>query len=889
MVSILDNKKTAELVIEKSLDSYEKINPESLATIIENNGRQENDNDLTVQEHINNSKIHLTKDDVISYTEKYLTLDNVIEGDNITLEKDSEGNTVRISTTYVDSKSYMTPSSLVPQDTTITITPIEDTDNKVYIRANIPDVSHFLVPSNIRAKDDTIQVYGEKYSNNVYIQAKQIGYSAGSGLRLEGNTFVNALPDKEVVLNAGTNVFIEGEYPEFTISAENRFKVAAFDPSETYVKDVLVTYNNGLYVCIVDESTPGAFNPEEWSMLAGYEMFRKTIVIEESTDTIDLTPYGINPILDKNSLIVNIGGVLQSSDNYTIQPNGLTIQFIEAIPSNSSVEVMILGNTIMDAHDSTANITDWESNVYYNVGNVVIHNNGLWKCLEKHASGITFDATKWQLLAGYVKKIHTFHTDEETTQIILPEIVYSNSDLMINVGNTLLMNNTYKLGPDGKKITFEEPIEAGTDIEVTILTHGVVADTQVPNPNGKRNQYVMSNDRGTGYVLYNREDFMKQLQIHELYDPTSHSNCVFGSAEDGSGFKWYNPQELASKAGIRNTANGLTVRSLGTNLVEIASGSVIDSTESVLMRLIQPIIKNFGAAWEYGTNKGSMLGTIDNPWTQPNTTEDTEARLRVFTTEYQSDREGWRAIDAHETDGNGWLANTTSAMWEYDSPFPIKITKFRFVNQTSGLLNVWSKDIDLWVSNDEEPDIVKKEKIIVGSFTAKGEDLGETVYEIENPQYARVFGFTVNDSYGQGVGAKHVEMTGFAGSTLSQNVSGYIYIISNRDGTVVDIATSTYTGEEFEALLPEGFTNYALIGQFSTDGSSNVIDLYPSKDLATSFFNKEILTSDILNVIYPIGSAYTTFNETCPLQTLIEGSEWELQPGDSMKVFKRVK
>ena len=58
MVSILDNKKTAELVIENNSQGYEKINPESLATIIENDGRVETDTDSTVQAHINNKNIH---------------------------------------------------------------------------------------------------------------------------------------------------------------------------------------------------------------------------------------------------------------------------------------------------------------------------------------------------------------------------------------------------------------------------------------------------------------------------------------------------------------------------------------------------------------------------------------------------------------------------------------------------------------------------------------------------------------------------------------------------------------------------------------------------------------------------------------------------------------
>jgi hypothetical protein len=189
-------------------------------------------------------------------------------------------------------------------------------------------------------------------------------------------------------------------------------------------------------------------------------------------------------------------------------------------------------------------------------------------------------------------------------------------------------------------------------------------------------------------------------------------------------------------------------------------------------------------------------------------------------------------------------------MWEYQSPYPIKIDTVRFVNQASGTLNVWSKDIDLWISNDDESSIAQKEKIIVGHFTALGEDCGETIYHIENPQYAKVFGLTVLSSYGAGVGAKHIEMDGYYGSSLAPNIKGYIYIISDENGNTPDIATSIYTGAEFEALLPAGFTKYALIGEFETDANANVVFNYPEMDLAKAFITRDLVNEDRLTEVH---------------------------------------
>ena len=63
MVSILDNKTIAELVV-KNGDDYQKINPETLATIVEDVTGTTTETEKTVQEHIDNKSIHLTAEDV---------------------------------------------------------------------------------------------------------------------------------------------------------------------------------------------------------------------------------------------------------------------------------------------------------------------------------------------------------------------------------------------------------------------------------------------------------------------------------------------------------------------------------------------------------------------------------------------------------------------------------------------------------------------------------------------------------------------------------------------------------------------------------------------------------------------------------------------------------
>ena len=64
MVGILDNKKIAELVITQDGENYEKINPQTLATIVEDVTKSNTSEEInaTVQEHIDNKDIHLDRE-----------------------------------------------------------------------------------------------------------------------------------------------------------------------------------------------------------------------------------------------------------------------------------------------------------------------------------------------------------------------------------------------------------------------------------------------------------------------------------------------------------------------------------------------------------------------------------------------------------------------------------------------------------------------------------------------------------------------------------------------------------------------------------------------------------------------------------------------------------
>jgi hypothetical protein len=599
MVGILENKKIAELAIENSEGGYDKINPESIATIIENDGREAGDTNLTVQEHINNKNIHLTAADAReALKDSYLAWNNgeSIKGINaITVIPDEDTKTYTISATIPEISSYMTRDSIKPADETIRIFYDTERENGIKIKANIPDVSHYLVNSNIRAEDDTIHIRKDTFSNNVYLKTNPISYAAGDGLSIKNGVITNTKPDRLVKLIAGDNIDIDGSYniehgedkhAEFVISAKNKLNVDEWVPNFEYKKGDVILHDEGLYYCGVDVSQKEAFDPNDWNVIADYRMTRIQFVTGDAPEAEwDLRDYGlVKAISDTDTLLLNVGGIIAISNAYEVL-NGYWIRFNDGtVPANTPIEVMILSNSILNSLDPTANINDWEQNIVYEVGNIVIYDNALYKCIERHPSGDIFDVSKWQILMNYTKDTYSFETEEETLSVEMPISVDDKNNIMINVGNTVLLQSSYDIEEDGKTITFASPIEAGTKIEVTVYTHGVLSVPEIPAPRGRKDMLLISNELGTEYELISKEELILKLGLNTLVQLYGNNSAIIGVNETGTDYKFYSENELSAKVKLRNVTNGFNVlnwdevRANETDgLISFAKGSTLAS------------------------------------------------------------------------------------------------------------------------------------------------------------------------------------------------------------------------------------------------------------------------------------------------------------------------
>lgn len=838
MVSILDNKKIAELVIKQDGENYEKINPETLATIVEDVTKKENNENgivnATVQAHIDDKNIHLSEYDILQITSDKLSSEDIIAGTNITIEKNEETGDITISTTNIDVEKVLTSENLIPEDETITFT---QEDEITKIRANIPDVSKFTEQRNIKAGNPNIRIEYDEESNDVTLYGTMEQYHAGDGIRIsEDGEITNTMPDKIVRLVEGENIKIEGDYPTFTISSSAKAKISNWAEGIEYYTDDFCVYENSLFQALEDHISEADFDPSKWTLIAGWATRRQYFSIEEEGQTTIV----LNEIVpNKDTLIINIGGVVQQGHNYELNPDGKTITFVNEIPVDSLIEVIVMSNVVLDTYDNQINIHEWEANTSYAEGNIVIHDDCIYQCIERHVSGEVFQKTYWKSLCGYAKNSYFYELEEDTESIVLPVSVVEENDIMINVGNTVLQSNTYSIDNTGRVIIFSEPLEAGATVEVVIFGSASIVHPEMPSAEAHPYHMLVTNSTGSGYDLYNAGEVGEYLGFKGINNLETKSGHIFAVNNEETNMELINPTQLSAKIKVRNDVNGFKATVIHQQITPIGQGvskdkndsilfeegSVLSYDKSLLINLSTKLQKNPNEEFGRGQESGCMIGIGQDEWTQPHMTSNTTPYGVVETSEAQTDREGWRAMDGLKEIGNGWLAFNTTATWSYRLPYDFIVNAIDFRNTMSGQEN-HAKDIDLWVNTPNN---------VVASFTALDEDYGLSHVEIPNPVQGQKFGLTIKNSYGIAVGAKEITLYATHPSYVTKNNFYNIYAISNDDGSNVEIATSSYNEEELKDYLPTGYTKYGLIGSFETDEGWNICNLYPNKDIKDKY------------------------------------------------------
>ena len=832
MVGILDNRKVSELVIQVEDELYEKINPETLAEVV----TDESEVGKNVQQHIDDKDIHFSKTEFDELNSVNLTAENIKAGNNVVITREEGTNNITITASDHPTEGFLTKADIQAEDESITVIPQEDS-NIVKIKANIPEipeVKDLIKQENIKAGNDIITIEYAEDSNDVIISSSGKIYTSGEGIEIDENsTIINTKPDQEVTLTAGDNVKIDGTYPNYTITASSGAMIDDWKANELYFEGQFLVYDNSIYRCKEQHTSGEQFESSYWELIAGYKINRAYYLDNDNDITSIVLPM-IVP--SKEVLTINVGGVILQAQNYHLEPDGQTVTFLLAVPAKEIIEVTVAGNEIINMYDTGANITLWGPNQAYAEGNLTIYKESIYRCLETHITGEEFDQTKWQIVAGYIKESINLLTEEVTSIITLPYEVYHESNLMINVDGRILLSSEYELSADSMQIYFTPAIESGKQVEITLFNNMVMQQMNVPNPINKPHQFLRANLQEDGYELITGATLKEQLGLTSYTSFEGQANRYYKVNEDETDVEFVNINLVARDLNIRKTAQGFNTSIIEGTAAElyppyntrkndrlvIQPGSVMAEDGRVMMILDKPIIKNPNAVFTLGDNGGSGVNTGEgDPWTQPIMTSATTPYGQVVASAEITDREAWRAMDVYPSNGNGWLANTTTATWKYLSEMPLYVTSIDFYGQES-TLNNRPKDISVFVGEETN---------IKASFVAPNENMVHVHVELERPEWQPIIGLKFNSSYGDSVGMKHIVINGLYPTITAKNGSYHMYLIGNDDATEIDVLTTSNK----EILLPDGFTKKAKIGSFRIDENWNIYNVYPEKDIIDNY------------------------------------------------------
>lgn len=869
MSSILDSKKLAKLVIKTGESTYEKINPETLASIVEDTTNTTIETPKNVQDHIDNGDIHQTQveietnltnktDDLLNFTRK----GNIISGDNITIDR-TDGK-VKISTTIPDVNQFLTKDDIIATDglkketidgdKTITLKP-----DYVTLTTNLRNNSKVLVKGDIKAGNG-VKITPDPMNNNLTISSDITNlYSAGNGIDIsDDNVISNIKPDQTVVLSsADDSVTVSGTYPNFDLKARPATLIEEWKQNYKYFVNDIAIYNNALFECLIEHTSTTEFPPVEsgiWKMLAGWTGRREYFTDDTIIDVVDgegkLVGSKIvlnEEVPNKEVLIINMSGSVVQSQNYYVEPDNKTIYFKQPIPKGNVVEVIIMSNVVLSTFDTGANITDWKPNLAFAIGNLCIHLNGIYKCKEQHISTDNFDPIKWEILCGYIKETIFVQNSTPTTSVIIDELyakyIVNKHSIGVNVGNTVLQSNCYDWVDATNTLTFVDEIEPNALIEITIYGNTILEQAEVPSPVGNSLKYMRSNASGSAYELKSVNEVATDLSIDKIITYTNNDKKYIRANEADNKVEYATHNQTCVDLQTRNHTIGLLgiiseqvlpiPQSLkpyfndANDIITISSGGILSNDKTTFIETVTETVIN--PNFEFG-NGGSMLEYDDAVWKQPVMTSARTPIGLVETTLEQTAREGWRAMDGLPIgSGNGWLANDTTASWSFmpsdwqNNPTEFKVISFDFYNQGSGVSNR-SRDVDVWFNTPTN---------IVYSFTAVNADYGKSTVNIpiEKQVYCNKFGLTIKNSYGSAVGMNEIYINARYKSYIVPNQSYNAFIISDDNGENVKIVSS----KNNIPMITAPYTKWARIGTFTSKGDYHLDDVFPKKDLGDSF------------------------------------------------------
>lgn len=191
----------------------------------------------------------------------------------------------------------------------------------------------------------------------------------------------------------------------------------------------------------------------------------------------------------------------------------------------------------LDGGGNERGICDYNENETYEVGDLVLHMNAIFKCVKAIPNVKPFEYSDWEMIAGYHKESQFFyHPTEEIKSVELKEEVAGKNSFIVNVNNLMLQSNNFYLDEDHKTIVFNEPIAPDTTIEV-IVYGNMIVPTNVSNVMIKHFTTVLDNED----EFYLDERIIKKEFVTVNIENTVIMESEWELTEDNQGIKLLNP------------------------------------------------------------------------------------------------------------------------------------------------------------------------------------------------------------------------------------------------------------------------------------------------------------------------------------------------------------
>ena len=179
-----------------------------------------------------------------------------------------------------------------------------------------------------------------------------------------------------IVTTTANTDFVESEWKLLIGSIEDTFiKIKeVYDEANTYSIDDIVIYNGLVYKAISE--TTGVFNRDSWELLIGVEEDKEVIKIKEwKTDT----EYLEETFVIYNNNLYKCNTAHTSTDTF----------------DETNWDLILKGESTEGIE-----ITEFNKALVYKIGDYVIYNRCVYKCIVETTADTDFDETQWSIVVG---------------------------------------------------------------------------------------------------------------------------------------------------------------------------------------------------------------------------------------------------------------------------------------------------------------------------------------------------------------------------------------------------------------------------------------------------------------------------------------------------------